>query len=81
MFKKSYEINFKTIDKVKSFCNFSFNFSGSIVMKSGRWVVDGKSILGIFSLDLSKAIICEIETESKEELDKFENLVRNLGII
>lgn len=43
-----------TIDKVKSFTNTIFRFTGDADLVAGRYTVDAKSIMGIFSLDLSK---------------------------
>ena len=37
-------------------------------LRAGRHVVDAKSILGIFSLDLSKPITMEIYTDSCDDL-------------
>mgnify|MGYP000024315474 FL=1 len=40
-------------------------------LRSGRYVVDAKSILGIFSLDLSKPVELEIFSEDEETISKF----------
>lgn len=45
-----------SIDKVKSFVNDLTKFDCDFDLVSGRYVIDAKSIMGIFSLDLSKAI-------------------------
>lgn len=45
-----------SIDKVKSFVNDLAKFDCDFDLVSGRYVIDAKSIMGIFSLDLSKAI-------------------------
>ena len=45
-----------SIDKVKSFVNDLTKFDCDFDIVSGRYVIDAKSIMGIFSLDLSKAI-------------------------
>ena len=51
---------------VKEFVNITQNYSCEILLKSGKYVVDAKSILGIFSLDLSLPVTVEIyETEEK----------------
>ena len=49
---KTVKISLNSIDKVKSFVNEITDFD----LVSGRYVIDAKSIMGIFSLDLSKAI-------------------------
>ena len=45
-----------TIDKVKSFVNTVSRFDSDFDMLSGHYIVDGKSIMGIFSLDLARPI-------------------------
>lgn len=45
-----------SIDKVKEFVQIAGNVECNFDLKSGRFVIDGKSIMGIFSLDLSKPL-------------------------
>ena len=54
---KSYEIFLKTIIDVKNFVNAINDFDFDLDLVSGRYVVDAKSIMGIFSLDLSKPMV------------------------
>lgn len=51
---KTVTINLGSIDKVKSFVNDITKFDSDFDLVSGRYVIDAKSIMGIFSLDLSK---------------------------
>ena len=53
-----------SIDKVKSFVNEITKFDSDFDLISGRYVIDAKSIMGIFSLDLSKPIDLAIHTET-----------------
>ncbi|MDE6740106.1 MAG: HPr family phosphocarrier protein, partial [Lachnospiraceae bacterium] len=55
------------IDKVKSFVNDITKFDYDFDLVSGRYVIDAKSIMGIFSLDLSKPIDLNIHTEEGTE--------------
>ncbi len=50
------QISLNSIDKVKSFVNDISKFNNDFDLVSGRYVIDAKSIMGIFSLDLSKPI-------------------------
>ena len=52
-----------SIDKVKSFVNDLTKFDCDFDLVSGRYVIDAKSIMGIFSLDLSKPIDLTIHGE------------------
>ena len=60
---KTVQISLNSIDKVKSFVNDITKFNNDFDLVSGRYVIDAKSIMGIFSLDLSKPIDLNIHTE------------------
>ncbi|MBR6404574.1 MAG: HPr family phosphocarrier protein [Lachnospiraceae bacterium] len=73
---KSVQISLNSIDKVKSFVNDLAKFDSDFDLVSGRYVIDAKSIMGIFSLDLSKPINLNIHgdgelTEILETLDPY----------
>ncbi len=53
---KTIQICLDSIDKVKSFVNAIAKYDTDFDLVSGRYVIDAKSIMGIFSLDLSKPI-------------------------
>lgn len=59
---KTVQISLNSIDKVKSFVNVITKFDYDFDLVSGRYVIDAKSIMGIFSLDLSKPIDLTIHT-------------------
>jgi hypothetical protein len=60
---KTVQISLNSIDKVKSFVNDITKFDYDFDLVSGRYVIDAKSIMGIFSLDLSKPIDLNIHAE------------------
>ena len=64
---KSVKISLNSIDKVKAFVNEVTKFESDFDLVSGRYVIDAKSIMGIFSLDLSKPI--DLNVHAEEELD------------
>ena len=57
---KTVNISLNTIEKVKSFVNTINRYDCDFDLISGRYVIDAKSIMGIFSLDLSKSIALNI---------------------
>ncbi len=61
---KTIRISLNSIDKVKSFVNTITKFDCDFDLVSGRYVIDAKSIMGIFSLDLSKPISLNIHTDN-----------------
>ena len=60
---KTVRISLNSIDKVKTFVNDISQFNYDFDLVSGRYVIDAKSIMGIFSLDLSKPIQLNIHEE------------------
>ena len=58
-------ISLNSIDKVKAFVNDITKFDNDFDLVSGRYVIDAKSIMGIFSLDLSKPIDLNIHSENQ----------------
>ena len=61
---KTVQISLNAIDKVKSFVNEITKYDNDFDLVSGRYVIDAKSIMGIFSLDLSKPIDLNIHADS-----------------
>ena len=60
---KTVQISLNSINKVKSFVNDITKFDFDFDLVSGRYVIDAKSIMCIFSLDLSKPIDLNIHAE------------------
>ena len=60
---KTVKISLNSIDKVKAFVNEVTKFDAEFDLVSGRYVIDAKSIMGIFSLDLSKPIDLNIHAD------------------
>lgn len=64
---KREKIMLKTISDVKAFVNSVAKYDFDVDLLSGRYAVDAKSIMGIFSLDLSKPIDLNIHAEGDAE--------------
>lgn len=60
---KTVKISLNSIDKVKAFVNEISKYDVDFDLVSGRYVIDAKSIMGIFSLDLSKSIDLNIHAD------------------
>ena len=65
---KTVRVCLDSIDKVKGFVNDISRFNTDFDLISGRYVIDPKSIMGIFSLDLSKPI--ELTIHESDEIDE-----------
>lgn len=64
---KAVKISLNSIDKVKAFVNEVTKFDSDFDLVSGRYVIDAKSIMGIFSLDLSKPIDLNIHNDAQAD--------------
>ena len=62
----TYNILLKSINDVKDFVNIVNKYDFDVDLTSGRYIVDAKSIMGIFSLDLSKTIKMEVHDENPD---------------
>ena len=65
---KSIPIKLSYAEEVKTFVNAVNRYPYDMDLRSGRHVVDAKSILGIFSLDLSKPITLDIYNDDCDDL-------------
>lgn len=71
----NFTINVNKIDEVKEFCDLCSKCVGEVEVYSGRYIVSGKSIMGLLSLNLTKPLKVEfygeIPYEVKEAMKKF----------
>ena len=61
---QSVMISLNSIEKVKHFVNIITRYDGDFDLSSGRYVIDAKSIMGIFSLDLSKPLRLDVHNDA-----------------
>lgn len=71
---KSYRLDLNSIEKVKGFVSIISNMEGYFDLVSGRYVVDAKSIMGIFSMDLSQDVEFRI-LETNEKISEIEKAI------
>ncbi len=65
---KEFTVVLSSINDVKNFVNVVTKYDFEIDLASGRYVVDAKSIMGIFSLDLTQPIKVEAHSDDCSEL-------------
>ena len=63
---RSFEILLSSINDIKVFVNIVNKYEFDVDLTSGRYVVDAKSIMGIFSLDLSKPIKVDVHSDDAD---------------
>ena len=66
---KEFIVSLNSVDKVKRFVSVTAGFDTEIDVVSGRYVIDGKSFMGIFSMDLSKPILLKISDTSEKNVE------------
>lgn len=64
---KTVNVNINTINDVKNFVSIVSRCDYDVDIVSGRYAIDAKSIMGIFSLDLSKELTLNIHSDNCEE--------------
>mgnify|MGYP003321244468 CR=1 FL=1 len=65
---KNVNVSLASINDVKNFVNIVGKYDFDIDLISDRYVVDAKSIMGIFSLDLTKPIGVQLHTDNADEI-------------
>lgn len=76
-----YKIKLDTFDKIKKFVNVVQKFESDIDLESGRYVINGKSVMGIFSLDLSKPLnVIVHEEEGINEIGKINEVLEEFKV-
>lgn len=78
---KTLKVKFSTIDHVKKFVNAIQSVDVDIDLVHNRYVIDAKSIMGIFSMDLSRPLDLVIHSEDKEITDSLSEIFSELGIL
>jgi len=68
------KVSLNSIEKVKSFVNDISGFKADFDLVAGRYVIDAKSIMGIFSLDISKPI--QLNIYSENDIDKILEVIK-----
>lgn len=67
---KSVTVQISSIGDVKNFVNIVGKYDFDIDLVSDRYVVDAKSIMGIFSLDLTKPIRVDLHSDDTQAIEE-----------
>ncbi len=60
------KVKISTINDVKKFVNTVSKYDFDVDLISGRYAIDAKSIMGIFSIDLSKELVLKAHTDNAD---------------
>lgn len=71
-------VKINTIDNLKQFAEMAYKILDDITVYQGKYVIDGKSILGLMSLNLNSPIIVEFPYYASQFKYYLEQLEKNL---
>ena len=75
-----YKIKLDTIDKVKKFTSIVDTFENEIDLISNRYIVDAKSVMGIFSLDLANPLKVIIHDASLKDITRLQEVMEEFRV-
>ena len=75
-----YKIKLDTIDKVKRFVSIVDKFDNDVDIVSGRYLVNAKSILALFSLELTESLDLIIHDVNISDVEKIKDVMEEFKI-
>ena len=69
------KINLNNTNKIKDFVNASRSFESDINVRNERTLIDGKSVLGLFDLDLSRNVYADLISDDENEIFRFKTVM------
>jgi phosphotransferase system HPr-like phosphotransfer protein len=82
MYEEMFKIKFNEVTGIQEFVKKGNTLLSDITIHSdNKYAVDGKSLMGIFSLDLSKTLRVDILEKKEGEKENFINFCKSLGIV
>ena len=75
-----FNIKLSTIKDVENFTNYANGVNDEIYLKQGRYVVSGKSVMGILSLSLLDELELIIDKPSDDFYEFFKN-IKDMGVV
>lgn len=75
------KVKFATFEKVNQFIRVITNFESDVDLVSGRYVINAKSAMGVYSLDLTKELELNVYEKVEGETEKLVQELRDLGVI
>lgn len=78
--QKEFLVKINTIERVKEFVDICNRYNEDIDLSSGRYIIDAKSIMGIFSFDILKPLTIHIHSDKEEVVNRFNEEMRKFKI-
>lgn len=78
--KNKFAVKLNNIETLKNFISDISKFESNIDAIRGRYVIDAKSIMGMFSIDLSQSVDILIYSDNERELEKFKEIMKKYEV-
>lgn len=76
------KIKFSNEEQIKKFLISTWNLKSDVMLKQNKMAqVDGKSVVGVFSLNYNEPIEIEIVVKDENEIEEYLNMLKDLGIV
>ena len=73
-------VDIGTIAKVKNFAAITSEFESDIEVVAGRYVLDGKSIMALFSVNLLEPLLVRVVSDNEEEIEIFNRVMEEFKV-
>jgi phosphotransferase system HPr-like phosphotransfer protein len=77
---KEIKVLLNEVETVKRFNQVANNFSSDIDVFRDRYIIDAKSLMGLFVLDLSKPLNVRLISDDKDEIKQFDEVMKEFTI-
>lgn len=77
---KEIYIKLNTLQRVKSFVDIVDKFESDVDITQGRYIINAKSIMAIFSLNLLEALLVRIDSDDIEEIESFNRVMEEFKV-
>ena len=74
------KIKLNTVTEVNDFCRIASGYESDVIVSHGKYAVDGKSLMGLYSLNLSEVLNVEFVSKDEDEND-FWDKISKMNII
>lgn len=75
------KIKIDGIEKVKSFIKIINKYPFDAEIRAGRYIIDAKSIMGVFSIDITNAVRLYIDSDDKNSIDRLKTELKKINVL
>ena len=71
-----FNIKLDSVEKVKEFVKITNKIPSDMDLIVGRYIIDAKSIMGIFSIDLTRTLCLKIHSDNEDEWEEIKHMTK-----